>query len=242
MYLFTLILVLLVTITVWFLYKCSPGLLPSLLVVGGLDRDSVWREMGELSGDGVWWVVGVSGEDGVKVPSSIKEIRSVWYSVMAIGLSLTCHHVHLHVVLHYHYSRLCHHPCLHHHYHCLYQKIKASDCVVCIIISAYHHYFTHHHLALPDLTHQNPDGSQSVLPGLLCCWGWHLWHYHCLLMSFWTWKPLAHTLTDHNNGYKQTLNNSNALGGCLSAVIAPIVPAVHVVVVGVVSRLGKSEV
>ena len=51
----------------------------------------------------------------------------------------------------------------------------------------------------------------------------------------------SYTLTDHNC-YEQTLNSSNALGGCLSAVMAPIAPAVHVVVVGVVSRLGKNEV
>ena len=61
----------------------------------------------------------------------------------------------------------------------------------------------------------------------------------CWCHSGWTWKPLTHTLTDHNNCYEQTLNNSNALGGCLSAVMAPIAPAVHVVVVGVVSRLGE---
>ena len=50
---------------VFFFRKCSPGLLLSLLVVGGLGGDGVCREMGELSGDGVCREMGELSGDGV---------------------------------------------------------------------------------------------------------------------------------------------------------------------------------
>ena len=50
-------------------------------------------------------------------------------------------------------------------------------------------------------------------------------------------KSLAHTLTHHNNCYCDLRIISNALCGCLPVVMAPIAPAVHIVVEGVVSRL-----
>ena len=49
-------------------------------------------------------------------------------------------------------------------------------------------------------------------------------------------KSFAHTLTHHNNCYCDLWIISNALYGCLPVVMAPIAPAVHIVVVGVVSR------
>ena len=48
-----------------FFHKRSPGLLLSLLVMGGLGEDGVGGEMGELSGDGVCQEMGELSEDGV---------------------------------------------------------------------------------------------------------------------------------------------------------------------------------